>query len=59
MVNAHVPAHVGTDKKTGDTFEYGDYDVQLADCPTCGGVYADMSQHAETPRHKAARLAAS
>jgi hypothetical protein len=57
MVNAHVPAHVGTDKKTGDAFEYGGYDVQLSDCEVCGGVYADMSQHAETGRHKAAKLA--
>jgi hypothetical protein len=56
MATAHVPAHAGVDKKTGDTFEYGDYDVQLSDCPVCGGVYADMSQHAETPRHKAAKL---
>jgi len=58
MATAHVPAHVGTDRKTGDQFEYGDYDVQLADCPVCGGVYADMGQHAETPRHKAAKLVA-
>ena len=57
VIDVHVPRATGTDRKTGDTYEYGGFDVQLTDCPSCGGVYADMSQHAETTRHKAAKLA--
>lgn len=57
MSTVRVPAHIGVDKKTGDRFEYGGFDVQLSDCEVCGGVFADMSQHAETGRHKAAKLA--
>jgi hypothetical protein len=56
MSTARVPAVTSTDKKTGDQYSYGGYDVQLTDCDVCGGVYADMGQHAETARHKAAKL---
>ena len=56
MSTARVPSVTSTDKKTGDTYTYGGFDVQLFDCEVCGGVYADMGQHGETPRHKAARL---
>lgn len=56
MSTARVPSTTTTDKKTGDQYTYGGFDVQLVDCDVCGGVYADMTQHAETPRHKAAKL---
>ncbi len=48
----HVPAGDGTDKKTGDNFQYGDYPVTLEKCSVCAGVYANLEQHVQTVFHK-------
>jgi hypothetical protein len=49
-----IPQGVGKDKKTGEEFTYGDFDVAPVDCGTCGGIFVDMEQHAGTTTHKAA-----
>ena len=55
----HVPAGRGVDKKTGDEFTYGNFDISLVQCETkgCGGVFCDLEQHAGTTPHKAALAA--
>jgi len=47
-----VPQGNGTDKKTGDNFQYGGYKVVLEKCSVCQGVYVNGEQHVQTVFHK-------
>lgn len=57
----HVPQVTSIDKKTGQSFTYGGFDVTLADCSLCGGIYAASMNdaHVTSPTHAAAKMAAS
>lgn len=56
MTKAFVPKGLGTDKKSGEPFEYGGVEITLHDCEVCQGVYADIEQHGGTTFHKIALL---
>lgn len=57
----HVPQVTSIDKKTGQSFTYGGFDVTLADCSLCKGVYAASmnDSHVTSPSHVAAKTAQS
>lgn len=51
-MTVQVPRGLGTDKKSGEAFEYGGFPVELHSCEVCQGVYVDLEQHAGTAFHK-------